>query len=61
MLLLLYCAICLNKPYNISTCRLRFSGSVEFKSCVLKFSPFLVAKLSMKEREQSIGDKFTLL
>ena len=61
MLLLLCCPVSLNKPDNILTCGLHFSGSVKFKSCVLKFSPFLVAKISMKEREQSTGDNFALL
>ena len=59
-LLLLYSAICLNTPYNISTCGFFKSWSVEFKSKGLNFSSFF-ERLSINEIEQSIGQRLTLI
>ena len=59
-LLLLYSANCLNIPYNISTCGLLKSQSVEFKSDRLHLSLFF-EKLSINEIEQSTGERLTLL
>ena len=59
-LLLLYSVICLNTPYNISTCDFLKSWSVQFKSNGLNFS-FVFEKLSINEIEQSTGERLTLL